>query len=333
MKKSLMILLAGLLMLAGCAGNPKNDATSLPENTTAPETEIEETAATTSLKILSPTGAPALALLDLLIGSPDSIMTVDGSDVLQAAFINPSSEYDVILAPTNLGAQLASKGKTDYRLAGIVTWGNLFIVGSDETVLQDSSKQLAAFGETAVPGLVFSAVLEQLDIQAEITWYNSVSEAQAALLSKNADAALIAEPAATATIAKAKQDGMNLSIIADLQASWKEKTGFDGYPQAAVFVLNSVYAEKTEEVQNLLKQIEATLAAQNDSSQKEALIAKVDKVGTDILGTPSGSIVAEAYAGMNLVYRPAEEVKEELQAFLSLFGITDLDSIYLTEAQ
>lgn len=322
--KKLFLALAALMLMVGCTSTPTTPEPSPTENATD-----EPVMVSTELKILSPTGAPALALLDLLQTSQAVISTVDGSDVLQAAFVNPNPEYDVIVAPTNLGAKLAAMEKTEYRLAGIVTWGNLFLVGKDAADLQDETKILAAFGEGAVPGLVFNAVLESLDIQAEVVYYNSVSEAQAALLAGNADAALIAEPAATATIAKAKQEGLELQVIGDIQQAWQQSTGFKGYPQAAVFVLKSVYEERPQEVEALLDIIKATLDFGNDAANEADLLQKLETVGNEVLGTPAAQVVVKAYAGMNLEYRPAEEVKDELKAFLELFGVSEIDGIFL----
>ena len=47
------------------------------------------------------------------------------------------------------------------------------------------------------------------------TWYASVAEVQGAMLAGKADVALMAEPAATATIAKAKEKGQELKIVMD----------------------------------------------------------------------------------------------------------------------
>lgn len=320
--KKIGLILAALLLMVGCAQTPKT-----PEATATPST-TPETAFKTELSVLSPTGAPALALLDVLNNGSSNINLVDGSDVIQAAFLNPNPEYDVIIAPTNLGAKLASVNKTEYRLAGIVTWGNLFILGVDGANLQDESKTLAAFGEAAVPGLVFNHVIENMGIKANVVYYNSVAEAQAALLSGKADMALIAEPAATATIAKAKQEGKELSILADIQQEWQKVTGFEGYPQAGVFVLQSSYADKKEEVDALLEQLNITIQS-NTASTPEALAVLIAKVGTELLGVPSETVVAKAYANLNLNYVSALEVKEELAAFLALFEITEIDSIYL----
>jgi len=60
-----------------------------------------------SLSILSPKGAPAIALVPLLQENKDSIEFVDGTDILSAELVK--GEKDVIIAPVNLGTALSKK--------------------------------------------------------------------------------------------------------------------------------------------------------------------------------------------------------------------------------
>jgi len=316
--KKILTLLFGLFLLTGCIHFDVNIKVNNDE------TESEH------ITILSPTGAPALALLDLLQSDiKENIVTVNGSDVLQAAFVNPDPEYDLIIAPTNLGAKLAYIGKTEYKLAAVLTWGNLYILLKENADLHDPNLRFAAFGETAVPGLIYSELEEQLNIQGEITWYNAVSDAQAAFLTDNADAALLAEPALSVTMDKAKQQDIPLNGCIDLQQMWYEKNGSLGYPQASIFVLESAYQEKKDEIDHTLEIIESTIKTGNDESNRDFLVKQIDEVGTDILGTPAGAVTATAYPGMNLEFKLADTVKDELDVFLKLFGVEGKDSIFL----
>ena len=92
------------------------------------------------------------------------------------------SEYDAIVAPINLGCQLLAKGKTDYKLAGVLTWGNLYLVENEGV----QNNELAAFGEQAVPGMIFKLVKDSNDVMknAKVTYYNAVSDVQAQVLAE-----------------------------------------------------------------------------------------------------------------------------------------------------
>lgn len=313
MKKILSSLIVLLLVLTGC--------TAKQEEAVEPVESIEPMIS--ELSILSPTGAPGLSLLD--VSGENKVTFVDGADLLQAAFVNPTPEYDIIIAPSNLGAKLANAGKTTYKMLAVVTWGNLYILGSNAEDLQDENKNLAVFGEGAVPGLVFEALKEQMGIKANVTYYASVTEAQTQLLSGKADLALIAEPAATATVAKAKENNKELTIIADLQSEWENKTGSKGYPQASLFVESNRYSENKasfDYVTNLIA--ESITKYTNDQN---SVIEAVDAIGAETLGVPNSNIISKTYTRLGIKYANASEVKEELKTFLSLFGIEETNYI------
>lgn len=322
--KKLILTISILLFIAGCS-SPTVNKEETPQSTTD-SVEDTNTPVDYSFKVLSPKGAPALAVIPLLEKNADDVTTVDGTDVLQAAFVNPDPEYDVIIAPSNLGSMLASKEKTNYKMLAIVTWGNLYVVGENEEAL--NSGTIALFGEGAVPGLVFEETMK--DVSAEKVYYSAVAEAQAALLSGKADSALLAEPAATATIAKAKESGKELEIIADLQKKWVEANGNEGYPQAAIFVIQDKYDENKEEYDQMILDIQSFINDTKDSDKTE-LVELVDKYGVDVLGIPNGNIAKATFDRMNVNVVYANDYKSELESFLKLFNIDNLSNILITQ--
>lgn len=312
MKKLLMILCSAFL-LAGCTtSNPSNTSTSTPEVKTEPVV----------LKVIAPRGATALPLIPVIKDETADVTFVDGTDVIQAAFVNPNPEYSVIVAPTNLGAKLAIAGKTNYKMLGIITWGNLYLVGEDENALSKEGT-LAAFGEGAVPGLVFEATNK--NIVPTVTYYNGVADAQAALISGNANVALLAEPAATATIAKMKDQGKEVKIIGDLQKEFATISGSEGYPQAAIYVLEDKYNENKEFYDQFITTIRDYVENVNDSTM-ETLKSDINAITPEELGVPNAEIVSKTWTRMNIRYVAANESIEQLNAFLSLFGIESVDT-------
>ena len=133
----------------------------------------------------------------------------------------------------------------------------MYIVGTDESALSEEG-MFAAFGEAAVPQKVLMSSMDMDTIKGEIKYFGSANEVSGTLLAKKANAGLLAEPAVTATIAKAKQQGIELKVLKDLQKEYQQKnnTPSNGYPQAALFVkkgseekLSSAY-DKMEEFAN-----------------------------------------------------------------------------------
>lgn len=304
MKLKISTVILFLILMMGCA--PKK------ENIT--------------LSILVPMGAPSIAVIPVLQQEKHSVNIVSGSDPLQAALISPNPEADIIIAPVNLGAMLISKNSTQYRLWGVVTWGNLYIVGENEDVF-DKEGTLALFGENAVPQKIFDSIKGSLNIQMTQTYFPSVNDAQAQLLTGKADAALLAQPLAAATIAKAKEMGKDLKIIANLQSLWKETTLTENYPQAAIFVLESSYKENKEVIENEIAQMKAYV--DQCWSENTTLQADITALTPEKLGLPSAALVANVFKGMNVRIEHAEDSLDELTAFLKLFGLTNIRELII----
>lgn len=291
MKKFLKLMLASL-MLAGCASQ---------------KTEK------TDYKILCPSGAPTLAFLSSYeeIVENGSFDVTEGTEQLIAELSKQDSEYDVIVAPVNLGAKLIAAGKTDYRLDGILTWGNLYIVGTAGALEKEGN--ILLFGEGAVPAKVYEA--SQIKTTLEPSYLGEAALVSADLASGKAEAGMLAEPLASATIAKAKQQNITLSILVDLQEAYSQTNGTDyGYPQAAVFV------KKGTDISSLTTKI----AAFADSDMADAA-TYLEQIGTDTFGLPDAKIVVASLERQNVHYQKASEVKEQLTAFLELFGIAYSD--------
>jgi NitT/TauT family transport system substrate-binding protein len=308
-----------ILLLVGCS-NSTNTATSTIEPTSIPTIEsTEETVINTDLKIIAPSGAPALSQLGAILQGYD-VEIVDGPDKLQAELINSDSEYDVIVAPTNLGIKLAANGKSEYKLLEVVTFGNLYLVGPEDADLENCT--IAGFGEQAVTGLVFKSIYPEL--ADKVNWgYASVSEAQAALLSDEADVAILAEPVATATISKAKEQGKELTILADLQELWNSG---EGYPQAGIFVKENSYEENTESYDAYITTIERYIQEVSDNDDTTALAETIDSIGVETLSVPSSAIITKVWDRLNIHPTRASGIESEIEEFLKLFDVEEVSN-------
>lgn len=300
--KLLKYLLAAGLFLTGCAA----------------QNEVLEPEQLSPVSILSPSGAPALSLMETYLEGTHSVEYVTGSEVLGAELVKPDSAYDVIVAPVNLGCKMIEKGNSEYRLAAVITWGNLYLVGTDEELLSKEG-QFAAFGEGSVPDMIFKTTVDVASLTPELTYYSSAQDVQAAILSGNADGGLLAEPAVTATIAKAKEKNIELKVIKDLQVAYQEKMQSEtaGFPQAAIFVKTGSEANAAA----VLEQIEKFV---NDTAVNtpEKIGEMVDQIGADVLGVPNAKMAQATWAKQNIHFTKASEVTKELTDLLNLFGIT-----------
>jgi NitT/TauT family transport system substrate-binding protein len=306
-RRGIKALLALSLSLGIAACSNTSDTSSDTANSAETEEQTE------TIKVLVPSGAPALALLGAYDQENIDVEIVEGSDVLSAELAKSDSEYDVIVAPINLGVKVYETTQT-YKLDSVLTWGNLYLVGTQDSQWSEPDTTIAAFGQSAVPGLVYNSLFAAQEDQT--TWYPSVAEASQALLAKQEDMALLAMPAAAAAIAKGEENGLDLKIIADLQTLWQMEHDTDekGYPQAAVFVKE----EDEAKAQTLTSAVQAFL----DEADTDSIEAKVDEVGAEKLGVPSAALAAKTWASQNIHYKKASQAKDDIASFLEVFNIT-----------
>lgn len=297
MKKILSAVMVLLLLLNGC-------------------TKVK----LTDLKVLTPAGAPAIALIPLMIeNSEDEVVVVDGTDVISAELVK--GDYDAIVAPVNLGLTLASKGNSDYILYGVLTWGNLYVVAAEGSTL-DQAGDMALFGQAAVPQKIWNTVKSSLGSVRNEVYYNAVADVQLQLLTKAMNIGLMAEPALSATIAKAKTQGITLSIVADVQESWKSVTGSDNYPQAGLFIKKDADSGVKNSVKARFVEIQEFLASM--TSNPDSIVSSVEEVGAERLGIASAAIIKTAWDRMNVEAVLAKDAQDEIQAFMDLFGLSNV---------
>jgi len=254
--------------------------------------------------VLCPMGAPTLAFVSEYesIKENGSIDFVDGSQQLIAELSKNDSQYDIIVAPINVGTKLIEKKQTDYRLKAVITWGNLYLVGKSDALSKDG--EIALFGEGAVP----QKIIESLDLNTKLKshYYQSATLVQQQLLAEKVNVGMLAEPLATATIAKAKKSGIELSILTDLQKEYSEQ----GYPQAAIFI------KDTTEADQLFDKIDDFT---NNGYQN--LETYLNDIGVETLSLPSVDITIKTMERQNIHYREASECQDEIKEFLKLFDI------------
>lgn len=300
--KKLSTIFIVLLLLLGCQSSPPKTA---------------------SLKVLSPSGAPALSVIPLFEQKHIDVEITSGADLVQAALVNPNSEYDAIIAPINLGVHLLSQNKTAYKLHSVITWGNLYLLGKRES-LNQSEVKLAGFGQQAVVGTVLKAAIKQDPSLDKVTleWFASVSDAQMALLTGMVDLAMVAMPLAQATLAKAKELNKDIELLYNVQELYQKATQLQNFPQAALFIHEDRYNEKFEAITEMLEDM--TNFVKEPISLKE----KIEKINAETLGVPSADLIIATYDKLALNVVKADSIYVELSDFLNRLNL-NLSTEYL----
>ena len=266
-----------------------------------------------TMKASAPSGAPALALATLAVENPENYTFV-AADTISAEFVNATADF--IIAPVNAGAKLYKLGKSDYKLAAVVSWGNLFFASQKEgfTLEDMTTAEVTLFGENTINAAVAEYSLAQNGVTpASVAYLASAANTQSLLLTDAEAIVLTAEPALTA--AKMKNPAITAYAMNDL---YKAVTGYEGYPQAALFVKGETLNSQPEAVAAFLKAVEAS--CEKATTDVEAVADAA--VALEIL--PNKKVALSAIPGCSIRYVSALEARTQIEAVanidLSQFG-------------
>ena len=233
------------------------------------------------LRFVMPDGTPALAAMNLLgettnIGGQNVTAEIVAATSIQTEI--GGEKADIIIAPTNAGANLIRQG-ADYKLVSVMVEGSLYLIGKPEKVGGNSiitlddlkGKKIASIGQNNTPDKVFKYIIDNTEgvtyddtndvitfsdgQTATIEWCADGPAAKDALQRENnpCDFAIVGEPAATAF---GTPKGGGFSARMDLQAMYKAVNGNGfNFPQASLFVKTSL-TKDAEFMTALLKALE-----------------------------------------------------------------------------
>ena len=281
MKKFLSLILAAMMLLSVSAF-------------------AEESAPLTAS---APSGAPALALAMMAVENPDNFTFV-AAETISAEFANATADF--IVAPLNAGAKLYKMGKSTYKLAGVVSWGNLFIASQKENfTLEDlNGATVTLFGESTINASVAKYALEANNIvPASIEYLASAANTQTLLLSDAEAIVVTAEPALTA--AKMKNDKITGYALNDL---YKAATGYEGYTQAALFVKAETAETRPADVAEFIKQVEASCATATTD------VAALAEAAVTLTILPNVKVATNAIPGCTIRFVNAADAREQVEA-------------------
>lgn len=235
-------------------------------------------------------------------------------DVLRALIVGDKT--DVVAVPTYVGANLANKGM-DVKLAAVVVWGLLYVIGPDGTPASWESlrgQTIMVPFQNDMPDLVFRFLAEANGLEPgkdfKVEYYAQPPEVVARLIGGKGTWAVLPEHVATVSLAKAGQSGHKLTRVLNLQDEWAGATGGSPrIPQAGVLVPGRI-AGQPAVVGALLDSLESSVAAVNEASPETvAMLAEAS-------GLPA-EMVAKIIPRLNLGVVPGADAREELERFYS----------------
>ena len=284
-----------------------------------------------TLKIVCPTGAPALAFYNNVENANFETNSTPSNIV---SMMNGNSNYDIVVIDTVSGIKAINNG-ANFNLAATLTFGNFYLAatGNDENSTLDKDDVVILFGQNQTPDLLFNKIYGE---GYNVEYVTNVQDAAKCLASgKNmitkstVDYVFIAQPALY-TILNNK-DALtygNASVYANIQEEYKKITNYD-LVQASLFVnVNS----DSKMVDSFLKDLEKDI---NNLLENPSLLSdKIDFTSQE-LSTKYGVNFKACEQLLNddnaigLGYKKAIDNKENIDNFISLFNLgTTNEEIY-----
>lgn len=236
---------------------------------------------TQKVSIIAPDGTPALALANFYANSSsyEKFDIKSGSDPLIAAFT--SKTYDIIIAPTNLGAKFYNTSK-DYILYQTIVWGNLYLTSKAEIKSFEDikGKEITVFGKNSTPDIIFQTLLSEYDMKDDVTikYVDDVTTANSLLMSNQAEIIISAQPSLTKL-------GLNSTLYTiDLQEEWSKFASSSSYPQASIFFKKDLSGKIDSVLQELTNSVNETLKDPTTSSKNAInMYQSFEALGEEVL--------------------------------------------------
>ena len=308
MKKQLLTLTSSLLIaVTGCKGSGTPDQYNL--------------------SILCPKGGPTLALYNHV----EETTYAQQPTLVKAKF--ELNEYDVLVFDFYNGLK-ACKQYGNYKLARIVTAGNLFLVGINHTEEPVSTSRIVSFGRGLLPDLAFNELYGALG--ARVDYVDGVSDIAPIMKTgkyagENIDYVVVSEPVIT-TVFDSLADTSKYTVFS-IREKWEEEKG-EGHkiPQAGLFINTSAYSAHESVFDTFLSNLDNEIgsAISNPTLIKEAF----EKVGDEAAQKDKFSIDAQKAYKITLNGNGVGIVKDynktDISSFLSDINIEeDYSSVIL----
>ena len=308
MKKIISLLSLVLLSLLMVSCNDKKE-NEVPK-------ELPTTTLSSEVKILTPAGTPYLALGGLLDNEKIKIEVATGPDVLQTNF--PKGEYDIIVAPVNLGTMLYNKGNSAYQMSHVITGNNAYIVTRSENKLDSISdlaeEEVLAFGKSAsigIPGSILKKAYTENNLDTSKIKYEYASSTEVYQEFKNnlstAKYALMSEPEISKLILTDKMDVKTLDLSKVLDAN---------FAQACVYV--NPNSQNQEDINKVLTLIDEMIKFLNENTEFYAdtvipLDRRFEAMGKDV--------IVRSIPLTNIVFKEAKSNKSDVENTLNMLGV------------
>ena len=242
-------------------------------------------------KAICPKGAPSMAFAPFFKDYQSQLSFAAPANV-RSAFA--TQEYGAVVFDLNVGAKLIKANSFNYKLAGVLTKGNVFVIstGKDANKNLEEGDKIVSFGTNSL----FTGIFKQIYNVTTLTEVADVSVAYTVAETglnngEDVDYVLLSEPMVTKLMSyEASLTSSTTTIYANLTDKWQEysaaqgmngQKGYTGFPQAGIFISGTLEADTTKksQVSAFLKTIALT-ADDFMSNQGKKVVQVLDQDST-----------------------------------------------------
>ena len=226
-----------------------------------------------------------------------------------------TGDFKLFATSTYAAANFYNRG-AGTRMVNVVTWGVLYVMARDESItrIEDlAGKTILNSNKNEAPDLLFRLVLKWAgldpDKDVNIEYVGSPAEEVPLFLNGRADVAVMHEPASTAALLKAKQQGVPLFRAFDVTEVYGQYTGRGPRIPQVGLAVNEAFLDEHEDVVRAAH--EACVAA------GEWVLTNPDEAGAlaaQTLPLPA-PVIAKSLPFVHLDVQSAKDSQEDIEVY------------------
>ena len=317
---SLMLAVLLALTLAGC-GNTNTGSQSEPVSS---EAYVGEDMSVACLK--GPTGVGMTRLMELSDAQKTAnnyTFTVAASpDELTSKIL--TGELNIASVPTNLAAKLYKKSEGKITMLAVNTLSVLSIIENGDTVKSVADlkgKTVYSTGEGSNPEYILRYVLKENGIDPDkdvtIKFVTENDELVAAIVSGNAQVAMVPEPVATTVLTK--KDTLNR--VLSINDEWNKLNNGSKVMMGCVVALKSYVEANKEQVDKFLSEYKDSIEYVNKNIEESSKLCETYGI------IPAAAIAKSAIPNCNVAYVDGKEMKTSIEGYFKVLFDADPTSI------
>lgn len=246
--------------------------------------------------------------------------TVEAPDIITGKILN--KEVQIAAVPTNLAAVLYNKTDGKVQFLAQNTLGVLYAVGKGDfsSLEQLEGKKVAISGKGAVPEYAMNYILRQKGLadKVNLDYLPDHATVSQALIAGDIDVAILPQPFVTQVLMKSP----DIKILIDLNKEWEIASSKSSILSMGCLIIDKEFGEKHADfVTEFLKAYEQSVNFVNSNPADAAILVEKNEI------IKNAALVEKAIPYCNIVYKDAQDAKNEINAFLKVLFDSDNKSV------